>query len=192
MTTFDSHKWIKLYKESRLNEAEEPMEDEFVDDLEKIARDIAPELEDRLQDMESEDREVNEIVGTVVSIIGYILLSNTVVAMMSKLAMKLGRKYSMINVADRSEKIYDFAHKNEKAFMAPIKRIVNIFVKDASLSGKITYVLYALIIFLMAGAAGGGALEALKKSAYFESALLTLKSAIKGKEVSTLIKQVLS
>ena len=52
--------------------------------------------------------------------------------------------------------------------------------------------LYALIIFLMAGAAGGGALEALKKSAYFESALLTLKSAIKGKEVSTLIKQVLS
>lgn len=192
MTTFNSYKWIKQYKGSRLNEAEEPLEDEFVDDLEKIARDIAPELKDRLQDIESEDREVNEIVGTVVSIIGYILLSNTVVAMMSKLAMKLGRKYSMINVADRSEKIYDFAHKNEKAFMAPIKRIVSIFVKDASLSSKITYVLYALIIFMMAGAAGGGALQALKKSAYFESALLTLKSAIKGKEVSTLIKQVLS
>ena len=196
---FDSHKWIKDFKAShalrnRRNMLSEDvsMENELEDDLSMIAKDLGPELKDRLEDMESGDQEVNEVVGTVVSIIGYILLSNTVVSMLSKWASKTARKYGAINAADRSKRIYDFAHKNEQAFMAPIKRIVGIFIKDKKLLSKVTYVLYALVIFMMAGAAGGSALQALKKSAYFESALLTLKSAIKGKEVSTLIKQVLS
>jgi len=190
MTTFNSHKWIKLYKESRLTEADET--EEFADDLTQLAKKLGPELEDQLQDMDSQEQDVNEIVGTVVSVIGYILLSNTVVAMLSGFAKKAANKFEFTKTANAAKKVHDFAHGNEQAFMMPIKRIVGIFIKDKKLLDKVTYVLYALVIFLMAGAAGGNALASIKKSAYFESAFYTLKTAIKGKEVSSIIKQVIS
>ena len=195
---FDSHKWIKDFKAShaiqnRKSVISEDVATQFDQDMARFADELGDEIEDELENMPEDVREslMREAIDPV-SIVGYILLSNTVVSMLSKWASKTARKYGQINAADRSQQIYDFAHKNEQAFMAPIKRIVGIFIKDKKLLGKVTYVLYALVIFMMAGAAGGSALEALKKSAYFESALLTLKSAIKGKEVSTLIKQVLS
>ena len=67
----------------------ENAEDQFEDDLAKIGNALADEIKDELEDHKDE---LNEVAG-VVSIIGYILLSNTVANMLSKLAKKLSAKY---------------------------------------------------------------------------------------------------
>ena len=72
-----------------------------------------------------EKDEINEIAG-VVGIIGYILLSNTLANMLSKIAKRLSVKYQWGTGEAAAKKIYDFTHKNEEAFKAPIKRVVGL------------------------------------------------------------------
>ena len=72
--------------------------------------------------------------------------------------------------------------------MAPIKRIVGIFTKDEKKKQGITKILYAIIIFGMAGQAGGEAVNLLKQTKWATAAAYSGKALIKGKEISSLIK----
>jgi len=187
MDTFDFKKYLA---EGKLFENEEEQFsaelDAFADDL---ADEIKDELEDHKEDIQKSDKELNEIIG-VTSIIGYILLSNTVANMISKFAKKQFAKRDFGKGEAAAKKIYDFTHKNEEAFKAPIRRIVGLFTKNEKKKRIISDILFAIVVLAMAGQAGGEAVNAIKKAGYLKGGLYGLKSAIKGTEVSNIIKSV--
>ena len=187
MDNFDLKKYLA---EGKLFESEE---DQFGAELDafadQLAGEIKDELEDHKEDIQKSDKELNEIAG-VVGIIGYILLSNTVANMLSKFAKKQFAKRNFGKGEAAAKKIYDFTHKNEEAFKAPIKRIVSLFTKDAKKQKMISDILFAIVVLIMAGQAGGNAVSYIKKAGYLKGGLYGLKAAIKGTEVSNIIKGV--
>ena len=187
MDNFDLKKYLA---EGNLFESEEDQFGAELDALgDQLAAEIKDELEDHKEDIQKSDKELNEIVG-VVGIIGYILLSNTVANMLSKFAKKQFAKRDWGKGEAAAKKIYDFTHKNEEAFKAPIKRIVSLFTKDAKKQKMISDILFAIVVLAMAGQAGGEAVSYIKKAGYLKGGLYGLKAAIKGTEVSNIIKNV--
>lgn len=187
MGNFDLKKYLA---EGKLFESEE---DQFGVELDAFADDLAnkikDELEDHKEDIQKSDKELNEVAG-IVGIIGYILLSNTVANMLSKFAKKQFAKRNWGKGEAAAKKIYDFTHKNEEAFKAPIKRIVSLFTKDTKKQKMISDILFAIVVLAMAGQAGGNAVGYLKKASYLKGGLYGLKAAVKGTEVSHILKNV--
>ena len=89
-----------------------------------------------------------------------------------------------------AKKIYNFTHKNEEAFKAPIRRVVGLFTKNEKTKKMISDILYAIVILLMAGQAGGNAVGYIKKAGYIKGGLYGLKSLVKGTEVAQILKGV--
>ncbi len=187
MDNFDYKKYLA---EGKLFESEE---DQFGAELDAFADDLADEIKDELEDhkedIQKSDKELNEVAG-VVGIIGYLLLSNTVANMLSKFAKKQFAKRDWGKGEAAAKKIYDFTHKNEEAFKAPIRRIVGLFTKNEKKKKIISDILFAIVILAMAGQAGGEAVNSIKKAGYLKGGLYGLKSAIKGTEVSNIIKNI--
>jgi len=179
----DNFNYKKYLSEGRLYEEEE---DQFENDLAIAGNELADEIKDEL---ESKDVEINEIA-TVIGILGYVLLSNAVANMLSSLSKKLFKKYNFGKGEAAAKKIYDFTHKNEEAFKAPIKRVVGIFTKNEKYKKIISDILYAIMILLMAGQAGGDAVAYIKKAGYLKGGLYGLKSLVKGTEVAVILKGV--
>lgn len=150
-----------------------------------LASAIEKELEDK--------KPVQEALG-VVGVISYILLSNTVAHMVSSLAKKIAKKQGWENVENKATAIYDWAHKNEEAFMSPIKRVLSVIMvgKSKKYIEPVTKGLYAILIFGMAGTYGGEAITQLRNSKWGAGIFNTLKSFIKGKEVHTIFQNILS
>jgi hypothetical protein len=187
MDNFDLKKYLA---EGKLFESEEDQFGAELDALgDQLAAEIKDELEDHKEEIQKSDKELNEIAG-VVGIIGYILLSNTVANMLSKFAKKQFAKRDWGKGEAAAKKIYDFTHKNEDAFKAPIKRIVSLFTKDTKKQKMISDILFAIVVLAMAGQAGGNAVSYVKKAGYLKGGLYGLKAAIKGTEVSNIIKGV--
>lgn len=187
MNTFD----LKAYLANNplLTEAEDQFSSELGTFADQLAGEIKNELEDHKEEIQKSDKEVNEVI-SVVGILGYILLSNTVAHMLSKFAKKQFVKHDFGKGVEAAKKIEQFTHKNEEAFKTPIKRVVSLFTKDEKKIKMVTDVLYALVIFAMAGQAGGEAVGYLKKAAWLKGGIYGLKAAIKGAEVSTIMKGV--
>ena len=155
-----------------------------------LASAIGNELKDHKKDINKlESNKVEEVI--VTTILGYILLSNTVISMLSKFAKKMFAKYDFGKGEEAAKKIENFAHNNEKAFQAPIRRIVSLFTKNEKKINNISESVYALVILLMAGQAGGNAASLLGKSKWLEGGLYGLKTAIKGTEVGVIVKNVI-
>jgi|TARA_B110000908_G_scaffold172215_1_gene238397 hypothetical protein len=184
----DKFDLTSYFRKQYLNEDDqaEDTKDMFDEDFESMASILASKIGSEL---EGKKDEINEIAG-VVGIIGYILLSNTLANMLSKIAKRLSVKYQWGTGEAAAKKIYDFTHKNEEAFKAPIKRVVGLFTKDEKKKKLISDVLYAIVILLMAGQAGGDAVGYIKKAGYLKGGLYSLKAAVKGTEVATILKQV--
>ena len=67
-------------------------------------------------DKELKDGELNEFVDPV-SILSYLLLSNTVIDMLGKYSAKVLRKLNLNKAADKADAIHNWAHNNEKAMV---------------------------------------------------------------------------
>ena len=136
---------------------------------------------------------VKEAAG-ILGILSYILLSNTIAHMISSMAKKIAKKQGWSATEDIATKIYDWTHKNEQAFMSPIKRVLSVVMVGPTKKyiEPVTKGLYAIFIFFLAGQYGGAALDAVKNSKWGSTAFNTVKSLVKGKEVHTLIRGVLS
>ena len=167
-----------------LTEEEDKEEAEFDVEFNSLGNDLAGAIEGELEDKKDE---LNEVVG-VVGILGYILLSNTVANMLSKFAKNQFAKRDWGKGVEAAKKIEKFTHNNEVAFKAPIKRVVGIFTKNEKWKAVISDVLYAIVILLMAGQAGGSAVGYLKKASYLKGGLYSMKALVKGGEVSTIIR----
>ena len=167
-----------------LTEEEDKEEAEFDVEFDSLGDDLAGAIESELEDKKDE---LNEAVG-VVGILGYILLSNTVANMLSKFAKNQFAKRDWGKGEEAAKKIEKWTHNNEVAFKAPIKRVVGIFTKNEKWKAIISDVLYAIVILLMAGQAGGSAVGYLKKASYLKGGLYSMKALVKGGEVSTIIR----
>jgi hypothetical protein len=189
MDTFDYKAYLKnnpLLKEELKDNG--PEEKAFDNEFDALGAELAGAIKDELGD---KAKKLDEVAG-VVGIIGYILLSNTVANMLAKFAQKMAKKYDWGKGEEAAKNIYKWTHDNEKAFQAPIRRIVSLFTKDAKRQDQVAKILYAVLILLMAGQAGGNAASYLKKASWLKGGLYGLKSAIKGKEVHTIFKDVIA
>lgn len=187
MDTFDYKKY--LYNNPLLKEVEDngPEEKAFDNEFDALGDQLASAIKNELGDKVNK---LDEAAG-VVGIIGYILLSNTIANMLSKFAKKQSEKHDWGKGKEAAEKIYKWTHDNEKAFQAPIRRIVSLFTKDTKKQDQIASIIYAIVILMMAGQAGGNAIGYLKKASYLKGGLYALKTAIKGKEVHAIFKDVI-
>ena len=160
---------------------EDLQENEFA----ALAAAIEKELKDKAP--------VEEAIG-ILSVLSYILLSNTVAHMLSSMAKRIAKKQGWDKTEDIAASIYDWTHTNEQAFMSPIKRVLSVVMigPTAKYIEPVTKGLYAVFIFFLAGQYGGAAIDAVKKSAWGTTVFSTLKSLVKGKEVHTLIRGVLN
>jgi len=155
-----------------------------------LAQAIQKELEGK--DIK-QDGQANEVAG-VLGVLSYILLSNTIANLLSSMATKIAKKQGWEKVGDKAKAIYDWTHKNETAFMSPIKRVLTLVMVGPTKKyiPTVTKGLYALFIFFLAGQYGGDVIASIRKSAWGQTAFASVKSLVKGKEVHTLIKDVLS
>jgi hypothetical protein len=170
-------------------EQEELKVDEpFMDDF---GAQIAKAVESELEQHKDELDQVDEAIGAL-SVVGYVLLSNTVASMLAKMSKYLAKKFNSPKMVKSAEWWEEFTHKNEEAFMTPIKRVVSLFVKDPAKQKAITKVLYSIVIFSMAGQAGQEAVGYLKKTEWAAAAGYSAKALIKGKEVSDLIQHAVA
>ena len=189
MDTFDYKAYLKnnpLLKEEL--EDNGPEEKAFDNEFDALGAQLAGAIKNELGD---KAKKLDEVAG-IVGIIGYILLSNTVANMLAKFVQKISKKYNWGKGEEAAKNIYKWTHDNEKAFKAPIRRIVGLFTKDEKKKDQISSILYAVVILMMAGQAGGNAVGYVKKASYLKGGLYGLKSAVKGKEVHTIFKDVIA
>ncbi len=189
MDTFDYKAYLKnnplLQEELEDNGSEEKA---FDNEFDALGAELAGAIKNELGD---KAKKLDEVAGAV-GIAGYILLSNTVANMLAKFAQKMSKKYNWGKGEEAAKNIYKWTHDNEKAFKAPIRRIVGLFTKDEKRKDQVASILYAVVILLMAGQAGGDAASYLKKASYLKGGLYGLKSAVKGKEVHAIFKDVIT
>ncbi len=188
MNNFDYKKYV--YNNPLLKELEDngPEEKAFDAEFDALGTELAGAIKGELGD---KAKKIDEVAG-VVGILGYILLSNTVANMLSKFAQKMAKKYDWGKGEEAAKNIYKWTHDNEKAFQAPIRRVISLFTKDPKKTNQIAKIIYAVLILLMAGQAGGNAASYLKKASWLKGGLYGLKSAVKGKEVHTIFKDVIA
>ena len=196
MDTFDYKAYLKnnpLLKEELKDNG--PEEAEFDNEFNALGTELAGAIKNDFKKgfvlQNGEKKTINE-VATVVGIIGYILLSNTLANMLAKFAQKMSKKYNWGKGEEAAKNIYKWTHDNEKAFQAPIRRVIGLFTKDPKKTDQISKIIYAVLILLMAGQAGGNAASYIKKASWIKGGLYGLKSAIKGKEVHTIFKDVIA
>jgi len=110
------------------------------------------------------------------------MTSNAVIGFISKYSAKLFKLLKLDKAEDIAEKIHHWAHDNEKAFQAPIKRILKFFIKNETTVELLTKAVYALVVGGMAGQYGVAAVNKLSQSEWFSSALSALKTVAKAEE----------
>jgi len=173
MDTFDLKKYLA---ENTLHENE----------MASLADELADEIKDTLEDKKDE---LKEIVDPI-TILSTVLASTTLVNILAKFVGKIFKKYNFGKGEEAAKKIYNFTHKLEEDFKGPIKRIVKLFTKDEKTIRLVTDGLYALVILSLGVKAGSGAFQNLAKGNIATGTVNGLKAALKGKDLSTLIKNI--
>ena len=117
---------------------ENKLGDEFAD----IGDELAQELKDELENQD----EINEVV---MSIVAYVMLSNGIMGLTSKLVKRISKKYNF-GKGQAGRKIEAFAKANDDRFMYPIRKAVSLFTKDEAKIKKVTHILFAVVVLSMA------------------------------------------
>ena len=138
----------------------------------------------------SNSDELKEAIDPI-SILSYLLASNTLINLLSKWVSKLAKKYNFEKTKLTADKIEHFTHHLEQDFKSPIKRVVKLFTKDNNITNKVTDGLFALLLLSLGLKAGSEAFVALKKSDILSGGVNTLKASLKGKDVMELIKNII-
>jgi len=173
MDNFDLRKYLA---EAKLSENE----------MDSLGDELADVIEDILEDKKDE---LNEAIDPV-SILSYILAGTTLTNIIAKYVGKLFKKYNFGKGEAAAKKIYDFTHKLEGDFKKPIERVVGLFTKDIKTKKLVTDGLFALLILALGVKAGGDAVKVLSKGNVGAGTISGLKAALKGKDLSTLIKDI--
>lgn len=150
---------------------------------------LGNELADLIKNEIGEEEEINEGIDPV-TILSTVLASTTLINIISKYVGKIFKKYNIEKGEKGAKMIYDFTHKLENDFKKPIQRVVSLFTKDEKVKNKVTDGLYALMILSLGLHAGGGAIQSLDKGNIASGSISSLKAALKGKDLATLLKSI--
>ena len=142
-------------------------------------------------DKELKDGELNEVIDPV-SILSYLLLSNTVIDILGKYAAKVLRKLNLNKAADKAEAIHNWAHDNEKAMVNVIATVIKPFVRDEEKRQQIAKGLFIAVLAALGVQAGVGALDAIRGADVGGAALGMTKSALKGRDIAVVGKEILA
>jgi len=142
-------------------------------------------------DQEMEDGKLDEAL-TAVGILGWALASNTVLDILGKYSAKALRKMNLDKAADKAEAIHDWAHKNEKAVVNVIAQVISPFVKDENKRANIAKGLFIAVLAALGLKAGIGALNAIRGANVGTAALGLTKSALKGRDIANVGKEILA
>jgi len=142
-------------------------------------------------DKELKDGELNEVIDPV-SILSYLLLSNTVIDILGKYAAKVLRKLNLNKAADKAEAIHNWAHDNEKAMVNVIASVIKPFVRDEEKRQQIAKGLFIAVLAALGVQAGVGALDAIRGADVGGAALGMTKSALKGRDIAVVGKEILA
>ena len=142
-------------------------------------------------DKEMKDGELNEFIDPV-SILGYLLASNTILDILGKYTAKVLRKMNLNKAADKAQAVHDWAHHNEKAMVAVIAQVISPFVKDKGKRDNIAKGLFIAILAALGIQAGVGALNAIRGANVGTAALSLTKSALKGRDIANVGKEILA
>ena len=141
-------------------------------------------------DKELKDGELNEVLDPV-SILSYLLLSNTVIDILGKYSAKVLRKLNLDKAADKAEAIHNWAHNNEKAMVNVIATVIKPFVRDEEKRQQIAKGLFIAVLAALGIQAGVGALDAIRGADIGGAALGMTKSALKGRDIAVVGKEIL-
>jgi hypothetical protein len=179
MDNFDLKKFL-VENKLTYNSIEEATDEETAFDIEfmKAANDIAKALEKEIDTKEPEQLEEAVITATIAAI----LTANSIVGFISKYSAKLFKLLNWKKGEDLAEKIHHWAHDNEKAFQAPIRRVLGLFIKDQKTLDLTTKAVYAIVVGSMAAQYGAEALDKLNNTDWFQGSLSALKTVAKGEE----------
>jgi len=185
-----SHPNSKAYKSAvkagkKINSMSEssdtsPEEKAFDAELMTTANGIAVALGKELKAKKGDKEQLDEIA--ITTIVAGVLTANTLVSFISKMSAKLFKKLNWKKGEDFAEKIHHWAHDNEVAFQAPIKRVLSLFIKDEKTLNMVTKGIYAIVVATMAAGYGGEAVSSLTKADWFKGALSSLKAIAKSDE----------
>ena len=142
-------------------------------------------------DKELKDGELNEVLDPV-SILSYLLLSNTVIDILGKYSAKVLRKLNLDKAADKAEAIHNWAHNNEKAMVNVIATVIKPFVRDEDKRQQIAKGLFIAVLAALGVQAGVGALDAIRGADVGGAALGMTKSALKGRDIAVVGKEILA
>ena len=176
-----SIKWPKKGRK-KVNESDDNGDEEKAFDAELMAtaNGIASALGKELKAKQGDKEKLDEAI--ITTAIVSVLTANTLVGFISKMASKLFKKLNFKKGEDIAEKIHKWAHDNETAFQAPIKRILKFFIKDEQKLDTITKAVYAIVVASMAAGYGAEAVSGLAKADWFKGALNSLKAIAKSDE----------
>ena len=158
----------------------------YENEMDSLGDELADAIEDTLEDKKDE---LNEVIDPI-SILSYVLAGTTLTNILAKYVGKLFKKYNFGKGEAAAKKIYDFTHKLEGDFKKPIERVVGLFTKDVKTKKLVTDSLFALLILALGVKAGGDAVKVLSKGNVGAGTVSGLKAALKGKDLSTLIKDI--
>ena len=94
--------------------------------------------------------------------------------------------------ADKAEAVHDWAHKNEKALVNVIAQVISPFVKDPNKRQNIAKGLFIAILASLGLKAGIGAVNAIRGANVGTAALGLTKSALKGRDIANVGKEILA
>ena len=158
----------------------------YENEIDSLGDALADEIKDTLEDKKDE---LKEIVDPI-TILSTVLASTTLINIIAKFSGKIFKKYNFGKGEAAAKKIYDFTHKLEGDFKKPIERVVGLFTKDEKAKKLITDGLFALLILALGVKAGGDAVNVLAKGNVGAGTVSGLKAALKGKDLSALIKDI--
>ena len=141
-------------------------------------------------DAELKDGEINELLDPI-SILGWALTANTVLDVLGKYAAKALRKMNLNKAADKAEAIHNWAHANEKAVVNVVATIIKPFVKDPEKRQTIAKGLFIAMLAAFGIQAGIGALKAIRGANISSAALSMTKTALKGRDIAVVGREIL-
>ena len=158
----------------------------YENEMDSLGDALADEIKDTLEDKKDK---LKEIVDPI-TILSTVLASTTLINIIAKFSGKIFKKYNFGKGEEAAKKIEKFTHKLEQDFKGPIKRVVSLFTKDPKTLKLVTDGLYALLILSLGIKAGSGAVQSLSKGNIASGTISGLKAALKGKDLTTLLKDI--
>jgi len=146
-----------------------------------LKREIEKELAD--------DGKLDEALDPL-SLLGWFLAGNTATNMISKYISKKLRQYGWDKAANKAQWLADKTHKIESNMVKSIEGWLSFVVKVPEQREKMAKAIFVVVLGVLAGKAGMGAVDAMEKSQHFSSVAGTIKTALKGKDIRHTLKLI--